>query len=90
MFKNFSPVCSEFSFYPELLPWVLRSPERSNFVLFSISSLGKQAGTFALQFGVSVSWLWVPSVFKLVGPFLGCMGDWSGKRAKVFPGKRAG
>ena len=33
--KIFSLVFGEFSFCPELLPCMLRSPERSYFVLFS-------------------------------------------------------
>lgn len=37
-----------------------------------------------------MSLLWVLSVFQSCGAFSRLRGDWSGKRAKVFPGKRAG
>lgn len=37
-----------------------------------------------------VSLLWIPSVFQTCGAFSGLRGDWSGKRAKVFPGERTG
>ena len=37
-----------------------------------------------------MSLLWVPLVFQTCGAFSGLRRDWSGKRAKVFPAKRAG
>ena len=37
-----------------------------------------------------MSSLWVPSMFQTCGAFAGLRGVSSGKRAKVFPGKRAG
>lgn len=37
-----------------------------------------------------VSSLWVPWVFQTCGAFSGLRCNWSGKKAKVFPGKRAG
>ena len=57
---------------------------------FRISSLGKQAGTFTLQFDVLVSWLWVPSVFKTCGAFSGLHGGLEREEGQAVSGQARG
>lgn len=91
--NTFSPFFGKLSFCLELLFYPQFDGLRRGLIsycLFGSDLLVDKAGMFTPKsMYLLVSSLWVPSIFQTCEAFSGLSGVWSGKGAKVFPGKRA-